>query len=195
MEAVGEVIGIKPYFGNTVAHTMYFPCSAGYTARSASLYSYDLPYLAQSDSSIDRGGLSYLTHRVYKASDVQKWVLEETGIDLSSISDKNRWFNVTYDRMGNYAEQVWFGNSATIYGGRFLRECIFTSERVGGENTLGSAAYRITYQRSSDTFIFETKGIGHGLGMSQNGANRYAKEGMTYKEILSRYFSGITLDY
>ena len=193
-EAVSEVIGLKPYYGGNVAHTMYFPCSAGYTAASASLYANTFPYLSQADSSIDRGDMAYITHNTYKADDVREWILKETGIDLSAISDKSRWFNVTYDRMGNYAEQVWFGNSATIYGGRFLRECIFTSERVGA-NTLSSAAYRITYQPTSDTFLFEIKGKGHGLGMSQHGANRYAKEGLTYSEILSRYYGDITISY
>ena len=35
-----------------------------------------------------------------------------------------------------------------------------------------------------------TRGVGHGLGMSQYTANRMAKEGKDYKEILDYFFSG-----
>ncbi len=194
-KAVREVIGLKPYFGNDVAVTMYFPCSAGYTARSAALYHYSYSYLSDVDSSVDRNFISFAAHRTYKAEDVKKWVLEETGIDLSDVSDKSRWFNIGYDRYGAYAESVVFGNIGTFYSGRYLRECIFTAERVGEDNTLPSAAYKISYQSDSDTFIFETRGKGHGIGMSQYGANSFAKAGMTYTEILEHYFNGVTVSY
>ena len=192
--AVKEVIGLKPYYGASVAQTMYFPCSAGYTANSEALYFQPISYLTDRDSSVDRNNISYTAHRSYKADDVKKWVLEETGIDLSSVSDKSRWFNVSYDRYGAYAESVLFGNTNTFYSGRYLRECIFTTERVG-ENTLNSVAYKITYQSNSDTFIFETRGQGHGIGMSQYGANHHAKAGMDYLEILAHYFGDLTVSY
>ncbi|MBR3593924.1 MAG: SpoIID/LytB domain-containing protein [Clostridia bacterium] len=193
-DAVKEVIGLKPYYQDTVAHTMYFPCSAGYTASADTLYATALPYLAPADSSVDRNNISYTVHRTYAAEDVRKWILEETGINLASVSDKTRWFNVTYDYTGSYAECVWFGNSSNIYSGRFLRECIFTVARVK-ENTLASAAYRITYQSESDTFLFEVRGQGHGLGMSQYGANKLAKAGHDFEYILSHYYKGISVSY
>ncbi len=36
-------------------------------------------------------------------------------------------------------------------------------------------------------------GLGHGIGMSQNGANEMAKKGRDYKEILSLFFQGVTV--
>ena len=35
------------------------------------------------------------------------------------------------------------------------------------------------------------KGYGHGVGMSQYGANFYANQGMGYEEILKTYYSGV----
>ncbi len=192
-DAVSEVIGIKPYFGLQVAHTMYFPLSAGYTADSAVLYQKAIPYLATIDSSIDRNHRDYITHRTYKASDICEWVLAETGVDLSKV-DKDRWFNVSYDSTGTYAQSVWFGNTTTLYSGRFLRERIFTTERVG-EETIDSVSYKITYQPVSDTFFIEVRGWGHGIGMSQYGANELAENGMSYAEILKHYYGNITLWY
>ncbi len=193
-DAVKSVIGLKPYMGNSVAQTMYFPYSAGYTADCSALYSQNFPYLSSTDSSVDRNCLTFTSHRSFKATDIEKWIKEETGINLSAV-DKTRWFNVNYDRYGAYAECITFGNTSSIYSGRFLRERVFTVERVGAENTLNSTAYKITYRGDTDTFIFETRGQGHGIGMSQYGAGRLAKSGMNYKEILEHYYKGITLSY
>ena len=38
-----------------------------------------------------------------------------------------------------------------------------------------------------------TKGFGHGVGMSQYGANGMANNGYTYKEILEHYYQGTTI--
>ena len=40
--------------------------------------------------------------------------------------------------------------------------------------------------------IFTTTGYGHGVGMSQYGANTLAYEGKNYREILTGYYSGVT---
>lgn len=46
---------------------------------------------------------------------------------------------------------------------------------------------------SGGKVIFEGYGRGHGVGMSQYGANAYAKSGWDYKKILKHYYSGTTL--
>jgi stage II sporulation protein D len=37
------------------------------------------------------------------------------------------------------------------------------------------------------------KGYGHGVGMSQYGANYLAGQGKTFKEILKNYYSGVEI--
>ena len=44
-----------------------------------------------------------------------------------------------------------------------------------------------------DSFVFKGSGWGHGIGMSQYGAQQMAKEGKSYKEILSFYYPGTKL--
>lgn len=46
----------------------------------------------------------------------------------------------------------------------------------------------------SGTFTITTYGYGHGVGMSQYGANEFAKEGRTYDQILTHYYSGTVLE-
>jgi len=42
--------------------------------------------------------------------------------------------------------------------------------------------------------VFETKGYGHGIGMSQNGANYMAMQGKTYEEIIKHYYTNVNLE-
>ena len=53
---------------------------------------------------------------------------------------------------------------------------------------LRSACFTISFE--GDTVTFSVTGYGHGVGMSQYGANVMAKNGMTYREILEWYYTG-----
>ncbi len=55
--------------------------------------------------------------------------------------------------------------------------------------SLNSSNFEI--EITENDFIFHVKGNGHGVGMSQYGANAMAESGKTYHEILSTYYTGI----
>ena len=46
----------------------------------------------------------------------------------------------------------------------------------------------------NDVFVFEGVGAGHGVGMSQNGAQTMAQMGYDYEDILKHYYTGITIE-
>lgn len=46
---------------------------------------------------------------------------------------------------------------------------------------------------SKGTFVFKVYGFGHGVGMSQDGAIQMAKDGKTYEEIVTHYYTGTTV--
>lgn len=58
---------------------------------------------------------------------------------------------------------------------------------------LRSADFDITYQESDELFHITTRGYGHGVGLSQYGANMMAAEGKSYQDILTHYYQGATL--
>lgn len=73
-----------------------------------------------------------------------------------------------------------------------------TSVRVG-EETMSGEEFREKYKLDSSCFILQkydgkmritTRGIGHGLGLSQYTANEMAKEEKTTEEILQYFFEG-----
>ena len=68
-----------------------------------------------------------------------------------------------------------------------------------GEETQSGDSFRNTYDLASSCFELQkfeqttrviTKGVGHGLGLSQYTANEMAKEGKTYQEILQYFYEG-----
>lgn len=73
--------------------------------------------------------------------------------------------------------------------------------KIGDKELTGTLARNIIGLRSSDFDItinessvtFTTRGYGHGVGMSQYGANGMASSGYTYDQILKHYYSGVII--
>ncbi len=64
----------------------------------------------------------------------------------------------------------------------------YTGEQIRRFFSLRSPAF--TIKTTADTITFSVCGYGHGVGMSQYGADYLAKNGNTYKEILTHYYTG-----
>lgn len=62
---------------------------------------------------------------------------------------------------------------------------------INSSELLPSAFFSIS--KEGENYILSGGGYGHGIGMSQNGANEMAKQGMTYIEILALFYSGATI--
>ena len=78
----------------------------------------------------------------------------------------------------------------------------YVLEVKNGEEAISGEAFRDALSLNSSCFFFflvegkirvVTKGLGHGLGMSQYGANELALQGMDYPEILSYYFKNVEI--
>ena len=52
----------------------------------------------------------------------------------------------------------------------------------------------ITIVKEGDFFHIKGGGFGHGIGMSQSGANEMARQGKDYKEILKLFYSDIRIE-
>ena len=74
------------------------------------------------------------------------------------------------------------------------------SVRVGGVTVSGTELRSLFSLRSAsftvsagEEITFRVTGYGHGVGMSQYGANELARQGKTWREILSWYYTGVTI--
>ncbi len=60
-------------------------------------------------------------------------------------------------------------------------------------NLYGLRSTNIQFTQSASSITMSVTGSGHGVGMSQYGANYLASQGKTYEEILKTYYSGVTV--
>ena len=63
-----------------------------------------------------------------------------------------------------------------------------------GTTKIRSQWFEVEYDELNDEYIFEGRGYGHGVGMSQCGAIGMAEEGYDYEEILKWYYTGVELE-
>ena len=68
------------------------------------------------------------------------------------------------------------------------------SSRSPSIAVIGSGGTVKQVSMSSNTYVFSGKGWGHGVGMSQEGAKGFARQGYTYEQILKHYYTGITVE-
>ena len=180
VDLVSSVWGKCCYYNGKVAQTVYMASSSGYTASSVNVWGGSIPYLVSVECPFDADGdPNYGKQTKFSESEIRSSLERYLGITLSD--NPENWLTVTGHIDGNYVSTVDVDGQATITG-RKLRESVLSYN-------LRSASFDISY--SDGYFIFTTYGWGHGVGMSQNGANYLAKLGYTYDQILKYYYTGI----
>lgn len=189
---VNEVIGQVIYYNGSPIQAVYGASSAGYTASSANVWGVDYPYLRSTKCELDAlYDPNYGVKTTFTSNEIKNYVLQATGIVLEG--DPGGWFAIR-DHVDNvYVGTVSIGgqtsytdssgNTVNITG-RVLREKILNFD-------LRSACFEISYSANTDKFTFTTYGYGHGVGLSQHGANNLATYwGYDYKQILQFYYPG-----
>lgn len=89
--------------------------------------------------------------------------------------------------LGEIVYEPWGGVSTLSVGGRLM-----TGAEV--RKALGLRSARFSIEERGDRIVFTTSGYGHGVGMSQRGADLMAQGGATYQEILAHYYPGTALE-
>ena len=77
-------------------------------------------------------------------------------------------------------------------GGKGYEICRQDGEKVKSSALLPSAFFSI--EKKENSYIIKGGGYGHGVGMSQNGANEMAKKGKNYQEILQTFYPGTVIE-
>lgn len=165
------------YLGEPI-QAVFHSSSPGYTENAAALWD-ALPYLVSVSSPETAQDVpDYVTTVEVSVSDFAASLrTANVGADLSGTPDA--WVgDITRDESGRVSTAVIGGADV---GGAELRE-IFS---------LRSTAFTLEYKDGA--FLFTVTGYGHGVGMSQYGANVMARAGSTYAEILAHYYPGTQL--
>lgn len=169
-EAIKETDNeVMKYQGEYIS-ALFFSSSNGYTENVEDYFeSSPLPYLRSVDSHWDLT----IDPKNTRQTTFTKQELKEK----FNCQDLN--FNIiAYKKSGRVATLSVDGKN---YSGRQVREIL----------GLSSSCFTIEYVNNN--YVFTTKGSGHGVGMSQYGAQGMALEGSNYKEILNHYYTGIEI--
>lgn len=107
--------------------------------------------------------------------------LEQFNESITFGEEKKEWLSVEEKSPSGTVTKVKAGD--ILLSGTELRSIL----------SLRSARFDVEYDEAEDKFVFTVRGSGHGVGMSQYGANEMAKQGSTYDEILYHYYKGTEL--
>ena len=158
------------YNGNYI-EALYHSTNNGKTESSLDVFGNYYPYLISVSSEYDKNASSYL-RTINMPIDT---ISNKLGLNLNNDSVISI---LSYTDGGNIKEININGNN---FSGKKVRELL----------GLRSADFDISI--SDNNANITTRGYGHGVGMSQYGANGMANAGYSYKDILSHYYPGTTL--
>lgn len=151
----------------------YFSMSNGYTENSEDYWENELPYLRSVPSPWDLENPKLVNQETFTKAELE----ERLGITLSSDA----------------ADHIMIARSSSGRVSQFtVEENTFTGREIRDKLELRSTDFSV--KQVNDHYIFTTKGNGHGIGMSQYGANSMAKEGKSYEEIVKYYYQGIDIN-
>ncbi|MBR3898202.1 MAG: stage II sporulation protein D [Bacilli bacterium] len=164
LETKGEYL---TYNGETI-NAMFFSTSVGKTENSEEVFVSKLPYLRSVSSEWDTSSPVFT--------------------DTVTINLKDFYQKLDLE----YKDKIEIEVLEKTSTGR-TKKLKINGIELKGRDVSSKLQIRSNYfeiKQNNDQVIITTKGFGHGVGLSQYGANGMAKEGYNYKDILKHYYEG-----
>lgn len=176
-KAVNETKGLIVVYKGSIANTLFHASSSGMTESVEEVWSGSpVPYLQSVESSGEEASKGYITSKSLKMEEMlDKLRKKYTDVEFSKDSIEN--IRILDHTIG--------GRVRTLQ----IEEIIMKGTEFRTLFGLRSACFTIE-QAEKDMIKVTTTGHGHGVGMSQWGADSLAKKGGTFREILEHYYSG-----
>lgn len=175
-QAVQATAGIVLTYQGKPIDATFFSTSNGFTENSGEYWEQPIPYLKSVASPWDIDSPRYQETVVYSTAELEK----SLGVKLAQeASTKGSWYKVISTTTGNRIGRIHIGGKD--FTGREIREKL----------NLNSSSF--TMELRGNQVYITTKGYGHGVGMSQWGANGMAKTGKNAEQIVKYYYQGVDL--
>ena len=171
-EAVTSTSGLIMEYDDQPINAVFHAISGGNTETCQEVWGGSLPYLQSVDSSSDKEVPTYASTNQFSLTEFNQIIKEQFGVTPVGPLVGNTEYTT-----GGGVKQI------EIYG----QWCEGTKMRTA----FGLRSTNFTLEQESDAVTFHVRGYGHGIGMSQYGANAMAKQGYDYRAILQHYYSGI----
>lgn len=169
--AVLETKGLYLSYNNDYADAVYHSTSNGNTEDAVYVWGNSVPYLKSVSSEYDNTNKNY--------NSIITLTYNEISNKLKNSIDSNTKFNIISRTSGNRVKEIEI--NGTTYSGVEFRKLL----------NLRSADFSI--ENNGANVVISTNGYGHGVGMSQYGANGMANNGSSYTDILLHYYTGVSI--
>lgn len=181
INAAKETENLIVTFRNHPIRALYHACSGGHTENAENVYKEALAYLRGVPSPGEEDYMRYENSVKMHITELEEAFLEDENVvflmdfpiseqlEILSASDTGRVKDV---RIG-----------LNVISGKEVRKRL----------NLDSLIFSMEFDDEYNFVTFNTRGYGHGVGMSQAGAEAMAKNGNTYDQILTHYYSGVSV--
>ncbi len=171
--AVDEVFGFYLEYDGETALTAYHAISAGNTQCAKSVWGKEYPYLSSVASPGDKLSPDYVSKKSFTAEEFRK-LAKECGVRVEGES--GNWLGEITRNDEGYTSFMRIGTTDV------------EADDIRNAFSLRSLCFNCEYD--GENFVFTCKGYGHGVGMSQYGADYMARQGFSWQEILKHYYPG-----
>ena len=170
--AVKETKGEYVDYNGTYADTLFFSTSVGNTENSEEIFGTKVSYLQSVSSQWDEEVSPVFEEKniFTRESFCKKLNLKDCSKIYVSIIDETSTGRIKHVKINN---KIFTGSDVAYY--------------------LGVRSNYFNIYIENNNVVVLTKGYGHGVGMSQYGAEGMSKNGYTYREILEHYYQGTTI--
>lgn len=170
-DAVYSTRGKVIFYNNDYIDALYHSTSNGNTEDALYVWGSSVPYLKSVSSEYDTSNKKFNYEQVFSYDEISN--------KLNNVISSDTVFNIL--SKNNSGRVISLEVNGVTYGGVEFRKLL----------NLRSTDFSIT--NTGNEIKISTKGYGHGVGMSQYGANGMANNGYDYISILKHYYSDITI--
>lgn len=161
-------------------YAAFFSTSNGRTENSEDVFSKSFPYLRSVPSPWDEKSPRFLNEKTLALEDFFQQMEKATGKRVAvPTSSGGNWIRILERSSGNRIKTLQIGDQT--FTGRQVREA------------LGLSSTDFTWTIGRGWIRFQSKGYGHGVGMSQWGAHLLAHQGKRAEEIVRHYYRGVEI--
>lgn len=179
LTAVNSTAGKIITYNNKPINAFFHSNSGGVTEVVSNVWGgTDLPYLKSVETSGEDGYSQYKSEVTLTKEDLLNKLKQEYK-DIQINFDDNESIKILEYTESRRVKTVKFGNTE------------IPGTKVRSIFELKSTNFEI--KKEGDNIIFSVIGYGHGVGMSQTGANSMAKSGKNFEEILKHFYTGVEI--
>ncbi|MDD2627694.1 MAG: stage II sporulation protein D [Clostridia bacterium] len=177
-EAVDSTNNIAVVYSGKFIKAYFHANSGGKTESASEIWGKQkISYLEPVESRGEEEHSYYKSNESFTAKEIENKINSKSEVKCRVSNDGKDEIEILSHTVSGRVKKVRVGEN--IYEATFIRAI------------LGLKSTNFSIEKKDNKIIFNVTGYGHGVGMSQTGANYYAKEGYIYDQIIKHYYKGV----